>query len=279
MPALRGGWPVNQRSGSRQRSRKGGPGHRLGLGERAQLSAGAGELLGRRGGVCRREEPSSYEAGLRAHGSNQRFHRLLGHAVARALTPAPRLTGLDPAAPGILILQGWRRKGPPGTLSHKPSASSTSCAKHKSAISGRSNSIAEGPLEPPEALSRGRQKWRLSISYNRLGLCDTLRGAPGARGLRTRLPHCRPSSHQQRTSAPGGIGQSWPSPPSACSTRQDAAVSKRRSESKQKSSTTSGSLVDRTTRGAALRGSPSRSARGSVVRAGAPRRSRRTDAR
>ena len=102
-----------------QRARKSGPGHRPGLGERVQLSAGPGELPGRRDGVCRREEPSSYEAGLRAHGSNQRFHRLLGHAVARALTTAPRLTGLGPAAPRILILQGWRRKGPPGTLSRK----------------------------------------------------------------------------------------------------------------------------------------------------------------
>ncbi len=82
-----------------------------GLRGRVQLLAGAGELPGRRDGVCRREEPSSYEAGLRAHGSNQRFHRLLGHAVARALNTAPRLTGLGPAAPEILILQGWRRKG------------------------------------------------------------------------------------------------------------------------------------------------------------------------
>jgi hypothetical protein len=85
-----------------------------GLSERIQLSAGAGELLGRRGEVCRREEPSSYQAGLRAHGSNHRFHRLLGHAVARAPTTAPRLTGLGPAAPGILMLQGWRRKRRPG---------------------------------------------------------------------------------------------------------------------------------------------------------------------
>ena len=97
-----------------QRARRNRPGHRLGLGERVQLSAGAGELRGRRGSVCRREEPSSYEAGLRAHGSNHRFHRLLGHAVARALTTAPRLTGLGPAAPRILILQRWRRKRRPG---------------------------------------------------------------------------------------------------------------------------------------------------------------------
>jgi hypothetical protein len=88
-----------------------------GPGERARLSAAAGSLLDRRGDVCRREEPSRYESGLRAHGSNQRFHRLLGHAVARALTTAPSLTDLSPAAARILISQGWRRKGPPGSLS------------------------------------------------------------------------------------------------------------------------------------------------------------------
>ena len=108
------GWPVNQQgiqpaTCAQKRARPS-----AGLGERVQLSAGAGELLGRRGEVCRREEPSSYEAGLRAHGSNHRFHRLLGHAVARALTTAPRLTGLGPAAPEILIIQGWRRKRRPG---------------------------------------------------------------------------------------------------------------------------------------------------------------------
>jgi hypothetical protein len=65
-------------------------------GGRARLSAGSGELLGRRGGVYRREEPPSYEAGLRAHGSSQPFHKLLGHAALRAPTTAPSLTGLDP---------------------------------------------------------------------------------------------------------------------------------------------------------------------------------------
>ena len=63
--------------------------------------------------MCRREEPPRYESGLRAHGSNQGFHRLLSHAVARALTTAPGLTDLSPAAVRILIPQGWRRKGPP----------------------------------------------------------------------------------------------------------------------------------------------------------------------
>src|SRR6267154_3679918 len=76
-------------------------------------------LLDRSDGVGRREEPPRYESGLRAHSSNQRFHRLRRHAVARALTTAPSLTDVSPAAENILIPQGWRRKGPPGTLSHK----------------------------------------------------------------------------------------------------------------------------------------------------------------
>ena len=94
--------------------------HRPAPGERARLSAVAGGLLGRRGGVCRREEPPRDESGFRAHGSNQRFHRLLRHAVARALTIAPSLAGVSPAATRILTPHGWRRKGPPGTLLRKP---------------------------------------------------------------------------------------------------------------------------------------------------------------
>ena len=43
-------------------------------------------------------------------------------------------------------------------------------------------------------------------------------------------------------SLPTAIGHSLPSPLCACSTRKNAAASKRRSESKQKPSTTSGSL-------------------------------------
>ena len=110
--AIQRGWPVNQTGWPAGNVRaEADPAIGPGLRGRVQLLAGAGELPGRRDGVCRREEPSSYEAGLRAHGSNQRFHRLLGHAVARALNTAPRLTGLGPAAPEILILQGWRRKG------------------------------------------------------------------------------------------------------------------------------------------------------------------------
>src|SRR6516165_9899208 len=80
-----------------------------GPGEHARLSAVADELLVRRDSVGRREEPPRYESGFRAHGSNQRFHRLLRHAVARALTTAPSLTGVSPAAEGIFIPHGWGR--------------------------------------------------------------------------------------------------------------------------------------------------------------------------
>jgi hypothetical protein len=89
------------------------------------------------GDVCRREEPPRHESGLRAHGSNQRFHRLLGHAVARAPTTAPRLTGLGPTAPRILTLQGWRRKGPPRTLSRKPRQLAFRCVEVTTARSRR----------------------------------------------------------------------------------------------------------------------------------------------
>ena len=82
--------------------------------ERARMSTGFRGLLERSDDVGRREEPPRYESGLRAHGSNQRFHRLLRHAVARALTTAPSLIGVSPAAETILIPQGWRRKGRPG---------------------------------------------------------------------------------------------------------------------------------------------------------------------
>jgi hypothetical protein len=85
-----------------------------GQGEHARLSAVADGLLRRRDGVGRREEPPRDESGFRAHGSNQRFHRLLRHAVARALTTAPSLAGVSPAAEDILILHGWRRKRRPG---------------------------------------------------------------------------------------------------------------------------------------------------------------------
>jgi hypothetical protein len=77
-----------------------------GHGEHARLSGVAGGLLGGRDGVGRREEPPRYESGFRAHGSNQRFHRLLRHAVARAQTTAPSLAGVSPAARGFSPFKG-----------------------------------------------------------------------------------------------------------------------------------------------------------------------------
>ena len=92
-----------------------------GTGEPARLSGEAGALRGGRDDVGRREEPPSDESGVRAHGSNQRFHRLVRHAVARALTTAPSLAGVSPAAEDILILHGWRRKGRQGRCRTKGS--------------------------------------------------------------------------------------------------------------------------------------------------------------
>ena len=103
------GWLVNPRRACGDPSTRKRAFRPAGRGEHARLSAGAGGLLGRRDGVGRREEPPRYESGFRAHGSNQRFHRLLRHAVARALTTAPSLAGVCPAALEILTPQGWRR--------------------------------------------------------------------------------------------------------------------------------------------------------------------------
>jgi hypothetical protein len=65
------------------------------------------------GAVCAAGRSLRDESGFRAHGSNQRFHRLL------ALTTPSSLAGVSPAATRILTPHGWRRKGPPGTLLHK----------------------------------------------------------------------------------------------------------------------------------------------------------------
>jgi hypothetical protein len=67
----------------------------------------------------RLDEPPRDESGFRAHGSNQQFHRLLRHAVARPVTTAPSLAGASPTAAIILTPQGLRRKGPPGALLRK----------------------------------------------------------------------------------------------------------------------------------------------------------------
>jgi hypothetical protein len=50
----------------------------------------------------------------------------------------------------------------------------------KEAILRRVNSVSEGPLRPAEARLWGRRKVPLSFSYNRLGLCDSLRGTQGS---------------------------------------------------------------------------------------------------
>ena len=49
------------------------------------------------------------------------------------------------------------------------------CVCDKVRIRGRAFSTAEGPLWPPEPLSRGQRKQPLSNSYKGFGLCDGLR--------------------------------------------------------------------------------------------------------
>ena len=181
---LRGGWPVNQRGWSTGNARA-----------RADPAIGwawvsaFGCQLGSanswvEGAVCAagRSLPAM-KSGLRAHGSNQRFHRLLGHAVARALTTAPRLTGLGPAAPEILILQGWRRKRRPGRCRINPSAVRFVVATSQSADRrGRawSRNVQIGHVSRPglvescsARLSRGG---RLCAPHNSPDLCDSVPG-------------------------------------------------------------------------------------------------------
>jgi hypothetical protein len=105
-PGVRCCWPVNPRgsAGGAEHAKTGPAAGQAD--ERARLSTGSRGLLGRSDDVCRRKEPPRDESGLRAHGSNQRFHRLQRHAVARALTTAPSLTGVSPTAEGFSSLMG-----------------------------------------------------------------------------------------------------------------------------------------------------------------------------
>ena len=68
-----------------------------------------------------------------------------GSRSRRALTTAPRLTGLGPAASEILILQGWRR-GRPQTLSREQvSARSDPGGRRRPCGLKRGESVAGGP--------------------------------------------------------------------------------------------------------------------------------------
>ena len=55
---------------------------------------------------------SRYESGFRALGSNQRFHRLLRHAVARALTTAPSLADVSQRPRTFSSVIGGGARGP-----------------------------------------------------------------------------------------------------------------------------------------------------------------------
>ncbi len=146
------GWLVNRSgcAGQSEHAKTGPPSSVRGPGEHARLSGVGGGLLGRRDGIGRREEPPRDESGFRAHGRNQRFHRLQRQAVARAQTSAPSLTDVCPAAPQILTPQGWRRK-PPAKLSHKSGAPDSVCAQQKKSPCWRRGEI--GRVGAPETLT------------------------------------------------------------------------------------------------------------------------------
>jgi hypothetical protein len=156
-----------------------------GPGERARLSAAAGSLLDRRGDVCRREEPPRYESGLRAHGSNQRFHRLLGHAVARALTTAPSLTDLSPAAQGFSSLKGGGARGRPARCRTNKSR----CRPVTIARLGRSEPTSRKAVSPQSTPSLDS----IDLRRERAVVTSTQRNA-GCGGLRDSVP-CRPAGH------------------------------------------------------------------------------------
>jgi len=161
-----------------------------GHGEHARFSAVVRGLVGRRDGVGRREEPPRDESGCRAHGGNQRFHRLLRDAVARALTAAPGLAGVCPAA-----LEDSHRSGG-GGAGAAPRGCRAAMRTHRRSVviesqtsSGRL-AIAAGGLAMRSRMCqldrqspRGRFGW-LCGSNNGGRLCDSVRDdahQPGAR--------------------------------------------------------------------------------------------------
>ena len=81
--------------------------------------------FGRRLDPVARRGPPMYESVLRARSSNQRSHRSPRHAVARALTHQASPASIR--AQGFSLLTGSRRSRH-GTLSHKATLSSSSCA-------------------------------------------------------------------------------------------------------------------------------------------------------
>jgi hypothetical protein len=58
----------------------------------------------------------------------------------------------------------------------------------KESVLTRVISVSKGPLRPPEELLQGRRIAALSISHNRVGLCDSLRGKRGTLGAEPEMP-------------------------------------------------------------------------------------------
>ena len=152
-----------------------GPADWQGPEERARLSGVVDELLDRRVGVGRREEPPRDESGFRAHGSNQQFHRLLRHAVARAQNrtkPRRRQSG-----GGGHSHPSWvAAQGPPGTLSHRPFGSpGLACA---------------GAVGCGDETCRGRRRGRLRPLRRRAGGGEACRGCGSSSAIAIRCVPC-----------------------------------------------------------------------------------------
>ena len=122
-------------------------------------------------GAGRREEPPRDESGFRAHGSNQRFHRLLRQAVARAPTTAPSLAGVSPAAPKILDPSEVAAQAPPaqGGLVVKRGRMLAPAPMPDSSVAARRSRALPWPARADRRVGRRLQRRRASASFTATG--------------------------------------------------------------------------------------------------------------
>ena len=171
----RRGWLVNPRDHERRAehaktgSAAGGPCRR------ARLLGGAGLLLGGRDAMCHWQEPPRDESGFRAHGSNQRFHRLQRHTVLR-----PRR---DQAAPTLTALPSARRST--SQSSRSTSGSSTTPLTRRTPRPARSAPAASATTGWTR---RPRRRWRSRGASCASRACSATAPAPGARHRRADEP-------------------------------------------------------------------------------------------
>ena len=142
---------------------------------RARLLGGAGLLLGGRDAMCHWQEPPRDESGFRAHGSNQRFHRLQRHTVLR-----PRR---DQAAPTLTALPSARRST--SQSSRSTSGSSTTPLTRRTPRPARSAPAASATTGWTR---RPRRRWRSRGASCASRACSATAPAPGARHRRADEP-------------------------------------------------------------------------------------------